>query len=64
MVTNIIYLSYKIVIILKTFFALLDFFYTNRELIIFNNLKLNIIFNEILFIFYIPNQNCILYLFG
>ena len=51
MVTNIIYLSYKIVIILKTFFALLDFFYTNRELIIFNNLKLNIIFNEILFIF-------------
>ena len=51
MVTNIIYLSYKIVIILKTFFALLDFFYKNRELIIFNNLKLNIIFNEILFIF-------------
>ncbi len=42
MVTNIIYLSCKIVIILKTFFSLLDFFYKNRELIIFNNLKLNI----------------------
>lgn len=60
MVTNIIYLSYKIVIILKTFFALLDFFYTNRELIIFNNLKLNIIYNEILFIFIWINDTSIL----